>query len=124
MVFAQPGRPLGKLLPELAQYVEPRLKFHLVTLAVVESDGFDALVVAQGLRQAGGGILPTRKQHQRRGVDAARRGGRGGMGGWGGGHGHGPARKVFRIVAAVPARLPGVELKAKDYSLRNYSAAH
>jgi hypothetical protein len=65
VVFAQLVRPLGELRFDFAQHMFARLQFDMVTLAVIKGQGFDALVLCQSVRQAGGGVLPARKQNQR-----------------------------------------------------------
>jgi hypothetical protein len=65
MVLAQPGRPLGKVPSQPLAHLLAHLHFHAVALAVVKTQGLDALIQRQRLRQAGGRILAAGEQHQR-----------------------------------------------------------
>jgi len=65
MVIAQARSPLGKVPGQPLAHLLAHLHFHAVALAVVKTQGLDALVERQRLRQAGGRILAAGKQDQR-----------------------------------------------------------
>ncbi|MDT4867012.1 hypothetical protein FQZ97_1019010 [compost metagenome] len=68
VVFAQALAPGGETLAQFAQNDQARLQLHAVALAVVEAERFDARVARQRVGEAGGGVLPARKEDERAGV--------------------------------------------------------
>ena len=68
VVFAHLGGPLRKARLDRSQHVQPGVQLDFVALAVVESQGFNAVVLGQSMGQAGGGVLTTRKQDKGGGV--------------------------------------------------------
>ena len=68
MVFTELAGPFGELLTQLLQDHQSGIQLNAVALAVVKSDGFNALVACQRLGQASGGVLSPRKQNESGGV--------------------------------------------------------
>ena len=59
MVITQVSSPIGETEADLIQHDKALGELDPVPLAIVECDGFDTLVLRQGQREAGGGILPA-----------------------------------------------------------------
>lgn len=57
MVFPQFPSPLLELPADFAQYLDARIQLDPMALAVIKSDGFDALIRGKRLGQACRGIL-------------------------------------------------------------------
>jgi hypothetical protein len=75
MVLAQALPPIRKLAANFIQHHQAGLQLHMVALAVVKGNGFHPLVLRQGARQTGGGVLPAGKKHQSGAVVAVFRSG-------------------------------------------------
>lgn len=65
VIHAHARRPLHKLLARWVKHAQPGLEFSLEALAAVQCDRFHALVAAERLGQAGGGVLAPGQQDER-----------------------------------------------------------
>jgi len=64
MVVPQTPLPLAKVLAQGGQDAQAGIEFDAVALAIVKADGLHVRKVLERPGQAGGGILPTGKEHQ------------------------------------------------------------
>lgn len=72
MIGAEPFVPIAGGGPELRQNTRPRRQFRRMTLAIIETDGFDSLEAGKRPSEAYGGILATGKQNKGRGCSHPR----------------------------------------------------
>lgn len=71
MIVTQLVSPRWKLRADFSQYLEACFQLNVMALAVIKGDGFYPLVFAEGLGQAGGGVLTTGEQNKGCGVHAS-----------------------------------------------------